>query len=41
MAAGEAILSGKETYGTHLDRLVEAKTQMTRALSALREVNRG
>ena len=37
-AAGEAILSGKETYGAHLDRLVEARTHMTRALSALREV---
>ena len=37
-AAGEAILSGKETYGPHLDRLVDAGTQMTRALSALREV---
>ena len=36
-AAGEAILSGKETYGAHLDRLVEARTHMTRALSALRE----
>ena len=40
MAAGEAILSGKETYGAHLDRLVEARTHMTRALSALREVIR-
>ena len=39
-AAGEAILSRKETYGTHLDRLVEARTHMTRALSALREVIR-
>ena len=39
-AAGEAILSGKETYGAHLDRLVEAKTHMTRALSALREAIR-
>ena len=36
-AAGEAILSGKETYGAHLDRLVEARTLMIRALSALRE----
>ena len=35
-AAGEAILSGKETYGSHLDRIVEAKTDMIRALSALR-----
>ena len=39
-AAGEAILSDKETYGAHLDRLVEARTHMTRALSALREVIR-
>ena len=38
--AGEAILSRKETYGAHLDRLVEARTHMTRALSALREVIR-
>ena len=38
MAAGEAILSGKETYGAHLDRLVTARTHMIRALSALREV---
>ena len=38
MAAGEAILSGKGTYGAHLDRLVTARTHMTRALSALREV---
>ena len=37
-AAGEAILSGKETYGAHLDRLVDAGTHMIRALSALREV---
>ena len=37
-AAGEAILSGKGTYGTHLDRIVEARTHMIRALSALREV---
>ena len=37
-AAGEAILSGKGTYGAHLDRLVEARTHMIRALSALREV---
>ena len=37
MAAGEAILSGKETYGAHLDRLVEARTHLTRALAALRE----
>ena len=38
MAAGEAILSGKETYGVHLDKLVTARTRMTRALSALLEV---
>ena len=38
MAAGETVLSGKGTYGAHLDRLVEAKTHMIRALSALREV---
>ena len=37
-AAGEAILSGKETYGAHLERLVEARTHMIGALSALREV---
>ena len=36
--AGEAILSDKGTYGAHLERLVEAKTLMIRALSALREV---
>ena len=39
-AAGEAILSGKGTFGAHLDRLVEARTHMIRALSALREVIR-
>ena len=39
-AAGEAILSGKGTYGAHLDRLVEARAHMIRALSALREVIR-
>ena len=37
-AEGEAILSGKETYGSHLNRIVEARTLMTRALSALRDV---
>ena len=37
-AAGEAFLSGKETYGAHLDRLVDARTHMIRALSALRKV---
>ena len=36
-AAGEAILSSKETYGSHLDRIVEARTLMIRALSGLRE----
>ena len=36
-AAGEAILSGKESYGAHLDSIVEARTLMIRALSALRE----
>ena len=36
-AAGEAILSGKETHGAHLNRIVEARTLMIRALSALRE----
>ena len=40
MAAGEAILSGKEIYGGHLDRLVTARIHMTRALSALREAIR-
>ena len=39
-AAGEAILSGKITYGAHLDRIVEARTLMIRALSALREAIR-
>ena len=39
-AAGEAMLSSKETHGAHLDRLVEARTHMTRALSALREAIR-
>ena len=38
MAAGETVVSGKGTYGAHLDRLAEAKTHMIRALSALREV---
>ena len=36
-AAGEAILSGKGTYGAHLDRIVEARTLMIGPLSALRE----
>ena len=30
-AAGEAILSGKGTYGAHLKRIVDARTHMTRA----------
>ena len=30
-AAGEAILSGKETYGAHLDRIAEARTHMITA----------
>ena len=37
-AAGEAILSGKETYGAHLDRIVDSKKRMEGALSALGEV---
>ena len=36
-AAGEAMLSNKETHGAHLNRIVEAGTLMIRALSALRE----
>ena len=36
-AAGEAILSGKETYGAHLDRIVDSKKRMQGALSALRQ----
>ena len=36
-AAGEAILSGKGTYGAHLKRIVDARTHMTRAFSDLRE----
>ena len=36
-AAGEGILSGKETYASHLNKIVEARTLMIRALSALRE----
>ena len=41
MAAGEAMLAGKETHGAHLARIVEARTHMIRALSALREAIRG
>ena len=40
-AAGEAILSSKETYGAHLDRIVDARTYMIRALSDLGEAIRG
>ena len=40
-AAGEAILSGKGTYGAHLKRIVDATDHMTRALSDLREAIRG
>ena len=40
-AAGEAILSGKGTYGAHLKSIVDARTHMTRALSDLREAIRG
>ena len=39
-AAGEAILSGKGTYGAHLDRIVDARTHMIRALSDLGEAIR-
>ena len=39
-AACEAILSGKRTYGAHLDRIVDAKMHMIRALSELREATR-
>ena len=40
-AAGEAMLSSKETYGAHLDRIVDARTHMIRALSDLGEAIRG
>ena len=40
-AAGEAILSGKETYGAHLDRIVDSREHVEGALSALREAIRG
>ena len=39
-AADDAILSGKKTNGAHLDRIVDAKTHMIRALSELREAIR-
>ena len=38
--AGDAILSGKETYGAHLDRLVDSREHVEGALSGLREVIR-
>ena len=38
--AGEAMLSSKETYGAHLDRIVDARTHMIRALSDLGEAIR-
>ena len=41
-AAGEAILSGKETYGAHLKRNVDSQDEHVEgALSALREAIRG
>ena len=40
-AAGKAILSSKETHGAHLDRIVDARTHMIRALSDLGEAIRG
>ena len=39
-AAGEAILSGKETYGTHLDRIVDAGTRIGEVMSDLGEAIR-
>ena len=39
-AAGEAILSGKETYGVHLDRLAEAGTRIEEVMSDLGEAIR-
>ena len=36
-AAGKAMLADKVTHGAHLDRIVDARTHMIRALSALRE----
>ena len=41
MAAGEAILSGKETYGVHLDRIVDAGTRIEEVMSDLGEAIRG
>ena len=40
-AAGEAMLSSKETHGAHLDRIVDVRTHMIRALSDLGEAIRG
>ena len=40
-AAGEAILSDNETYGAHLDRIVDAGTHMIRALSDASRGDRG
>ena len=37
-AAGKAILSSRETYGAHLDSIVDAGTRIEEALSELREV---
>ena len=39
-AAGEAILSGKETYGVHLDRIVDAGTRIEEVMSDLGEAIR-
>ena len=39
-SAGEAILSGKETYGAHLDRIVGSREHMEGPLSELREAIR-
>ena len=39
-AAGEAIRSGKGTYGAHLDRIVDSREHVEGALSGLREVIR-
>ena len=39
-AAGEAILSGKETYGAHLGRIVDAGTRIEEAVSDLGEAIR-
>ena len=39
-AAGEAILSGRGTYGAHLDRIVDSEKRMEVALSELRKMIR-